>query len=377
MKIAFDQPTRDINSAMCLDFIYAYQQNLQSNYNTDLEFSWNLDNADKTVLFLGFDDDLGNRNLDDYDLIFLCNTGESLSQACTNFIAGTLTSYKNSYLFANSFLRSDHACFNSTIWWSHSVPNTKRAWLDSRYPGFYEHKRFEKLEQRNKGIIFINGENRSWRHHALQEILALEPQLDFYSNITEQNIVVDTIVSMYESVDDKLFREFVNDIYPVKRYYRNTYYDKTIKIGYQDLGEIVLGWKLMKEYYQYTVVAFPELSWLNHEVAVTEKIFKCCLAGSIPFPIGGAGIHQLYDNLGITTAWHLLPAELQTFDNTDNHIIRYKQIAQAVSWLSNNIDKLDKEQLESIRLNNYKSYIKIDGCDVKKASKILGLNYEC
>ena len=163
---------------------------------------------------------------------------------------------------------------------------------------------------------------------------------------------------MFESPQDSLFRDQVNDLYEevIVRNQETDYYIKMIQCGIdQKFGSWPLGYDILPEYFEYGCVIFPESTWTNDEVAITEKILKCCFAGSLPWPVGGSNINKMYKDLGFYTAWNLLPEEHQKFDQEKDHMLRYQGLAAATAWLSANkevlVDDRAKGMLQSNLIN--------------------------
>ena len=73
---------------------------------------------------------------------------------------------------------------------------------------------------------------------------------------------------------------------------------------------------------------------------------------AIPWPIAGAGIHSMYNQMGFQTAWNLLPPEHRAFDNTLDHKKRYGEIVQALAWLKQNPEVLVSEQAQQLLKQN-------------------------
>ena len=89
---------------------------------------------------------------------------------------------------------------------------------------------------------------------------------------------------------------------------------------------------------------------------MTEKIFKCCIARSFPLPISGAFVNQMYRDLGIYTAWNLLPDELKIYDSMLDHQTRSDQMAQAVAWLNDHPDIYQSQQAQKYLDLNYLNF---------------------
>ena len=141
------------------------------------------------------------------------------------------------------------------------------------------------------------------------------------------------------------------------------YYDLCPTIGIDGkFGKIAPGYFIMPEYFEYACVIFPESTWQNNELAITEKALKCFYTGSLPFPIGGANVNQLYNDIGFYTAWNLLPDNLKQFDQITDHVTRYQQAVVAVDWLNSNYAVFKSDQARSLINQNQYNFL-ICACD--------------
>ena len=135
----------------------------------------------------------------------------------------------------------------------------------------------------------------------------------------------------------------------------STYYNEGIVVGSNgQFGTILPGYLIMKEYFEYRCIVFPESTWQNNELALTEKAWKCFFTGSLPMPLGGSNINMMYNQFGLYTAWNLLPDHLREFDQIINHQQRYQGFAQAVKWLNDNPDSLVGDRARELIDKNYR-----------------------
>ena len=365
------------------DILYAYrqslnnQQGLASKYSSDwLITIGEVDTtADLNILFDHMPDT--STDLDSYDLVFLCNNGEPLRVA-TPCIA-ELVKLDKVYLVANSYLDQSHPLFNKVIWFTHNFNTCKDYWTRYFYP-----QRFENL-QRSKharlgNIIAINGLNRANRHHFFKMLKEQCPELPMICNIGET--VTKLLDSQWESVEDQQFRDSVNNHYvnkiPSARQVSDNYYSNIITVGINNkFGDIPPGYFIMPAYFEYACVVFPETTWQNNDLAITEKALKCFYARSLPFPIGGARTNQLYNELEFFTAWNLLPEELKQFDNVLDHNQRYHLAAQAVDWLYKNPQVFQSDLAKTMVEHNRNNFIdgKYDLIVAQSLEKII-LSYQ-
>jgi hypothetical protein len=364
MKFNVHSTKKDLTGLMIFDYLHAWRHNLVTNQASDVDYivtdpgqfldgyidilyldihehpfpSWQLDEADR------------------YDFIFLDNHSDAL---CTSseIMIKLINQYKHAYLVIDSFLDLEHTYAHKYIPVCADHYAIKEFWIDSRYPTSYFSDHYKDV-LRKYNMIYINGTNRSWRQYSLDLLKQEIPNLPTISNY---NKLVVTNDSFFESAQDTEFKKFVNDKYQGSYVKETTskggesYYNEGIRIGSNGkFGEILPGYMIMKEYFEYQCVVFPESTWQNNELAITEKSWKCFFTKSIPMPIGGSNIHGLYNQLGLATAWNLLPKSLQEFDQIENHQQRYQGVTKAVKWLHDNPDIFNSEQAKQIVDSNYR-----------------------
>jgi hypothetical protein len=180
--------------------------------------------------------------------------------------------------------------------------------------------------------------------------------------------------SQWESVEDTKFRDWVNFQYQDASIPEpDQYYNKRVTFGIDGkFGNIAPGYFVLPEYFEYACVVFPEATWQNNELAITEKAIKCFYAGSLPFPIGGANVNQLYNDIGFYTAWNLLPDELKLFDQTADHILRYQQAVDAINWLDTNRSVFERQQFKDMTNQNRSKFLTCD-CDYISVSRLYNI----
>lgn len=331
------------------DGLYAYRQSLDSEYKSD----WNItitdtcQPADLNILFEYMPQE--DTQVDHYDLVFFCNDCEPLMDASRRM--KELYSNDNVYLITNSYLTSDHPLFDKVIWTPNQISICKTYWTQKFYPHYYESKRHEALP-RQPTLAYINGLNRTVRHY-FSELLA-ESKLEIDQRLTYPDIA-NTPHSQWESAADQEFRSWLEDKYynqwSMSQHDNYTYYNNQTSIGIgQKFGETPPGYVILPMYYTNSCIAYPETGWQNNELTITEKTLKCFYAGSLPFVIGGSNLNKLLNDLGFATAWNLLPKEHQTFDQEENHKLRYHQIVSALEWLQDNLQVFESD--EFIQLTN-------------------------
>ena len=136
------------------------------------------------------------------------------------------------------------------------------------------------------------------------------------------------------------------------------YYASSVWVGSErKFGKIPPGYFFMPEYFDSECVIYPETSYLNHDMMVTEKTWKCFAAGAVPWPIAGAGFNQMLNEFGYQTAWNLLPESLQTFDQELDHVQRYQQQIQALKWAVTNSQIWHSDEADQLRKHNQHNLI--------------------
>lgn len=333
-----------------LDAWHAYQQHLldvSCNYRLSIEYKltdtvvkFNKHDYNLSILLLYSESasahDLSHEVFEQYDLVLICNGGEPL-MICNPLVREFIQQETNVYLIANSYLQSDHVMFDKTIWFPHNVKTCRDYWTRHFYPQYFDNQDFSKLGRKNT-LYFINGANRAHRH-LFVELCRQQLKIPIQNSLGSKIIEIGD--SQWESRHDQAFREALNTRYetalPGMSDY--TYYDNDVWVGIQHrFGSICQGYFLLPLYFENYCVVFPESGWQNNELTITEKALKCFYAGSLPFPIGGANINKLYNNVGFTTAWNLLPTHLQSFDSELDHEVRYRAVVECLKWFEQNPD---------------------------------------
>jgi hypothetical protein len=359
------------------DHLYAYSQQLNQHKNFTSEFKITLTEKKNIVLgavniLVQYMPNSPVTDLEEYDLVLLDNADEPLevSTEIMYDLLHKLHTYPQVYLLANAVLSSDHPLHLQVIPTISDGGNFRDYHARPFYPQYYTDT---SSTNNRKNLIYINGQNRANRHHMLSLLAQQIPDLEIKSNITP-GIISELNDCFYESSEDSQFREWVNTHYSITRNQKLTYYDNSIMCGIdQKFGSIAPGYFAMKEYFDYCAVIFPDTAWINNELCITEKSLKCFYAKSLPWPVSGAGVNQLYNQMGFYTVWNLLPDKLQQYDNEKNHQTRYIQIAIAVKYVHDNPEllksKLFDQYVDSnyIKLHTYKFALP----GVKKLLKIL------
>lgn len=293
---------------------------------------------------------------DKYDLILFCNGIEHYGIG-TDVIRDNLIARDNAYLLTQSRVPEHHPLYHKIIWFSslNMLPNHRLDQVNYFYPMPY----FYKTPTHHKSMVFINGGNRTWRQHLLNLIKETAPSVDIISNISK--LPYDTADAYFESPEDTEFRKYVNRtiMHNIAPDVIENFYDKSILTGLGGkFGRIPLGFFAMKEYQEYRCVIFPETSWLNDDLMMTEKILKCFIYENIPWPVGGANINKYYNEIGYSTAWNLLPKEHQEFDSIIDHCERYVKLAKAIAWASEHPGIFQGTEVEQIKRDNFETIMR-------------------
>lgn len=356
------------------DFLRSHLYQSHPDFSIDYHKDKNLLQAsDFKILFSSMPSTL-NENLNDFDLVLFSNADEPTTVA-TETIVNNLN-LKNSYLIANAWTNDRHPLKNKILPFCNDMLVTRQYWTSAFFPQYHQHLKNQNTKTKN--MIFVNGANRSWRHHAITEIKKLLPEISVHS--VWSTVIHETNDAPWESTEDKIFRDHVNFLYPISRNVASTYYENSacIKVPSTAIGLpqgdcfISPGYFIPDFYYIHRCVIFPESSWQNNEVSPTEKAAKCFFTKTLPFPIGGSNINQIYNDLGFSTAWNLLPTELQEYDNEQDHLIRYRVLSKAVKWLHDHPKVFHSQEYRDIINKNYNNFFAND-LDLRSVSRLLDL----
>lgn len=338
------------------DCLQAYRQSLTQDNRSDWQIQYNSqhkDDVDLDILLLGVMTARPQVDYAAYDLILLANMGEPLEVFNTKYL--DLLDLEQTYVMANAFLSPDHVMHGRVLWFpAAAMLQCADWWHRAFYPMIYQNVKNSQLVRQGQ-IVAINGANRANRNYFFELLRQSDSDIKILSNISSSvNKLRD---ACWESEQDTEFRSWSNSLYQGQfvsnSLSKNDYYQRAVPIGMDGkFGLITPGYFLMPEYNQNLCVVFPESCWLNGELSITEKSLKCFLAGSMPFPIAGSDVNQLYNSLGFFTAWNLLPKNLQEFDSEKNHVKRYQGTIEAIAWLNANKDVFASMECENMLLKN-------------------------
>lgn len=348
---------RDTQGFQIFDALYAYYQSLGPAFESaiDIKISQDFDTSSDLNIFCDYMPGRVNKEqISKYDLIFFSTSCEPLTVS-TPLIAKMLIDDPRCFLINNSLLTSDHQYLDKIIWYPGNIRECRKLWTDHFYPHYYTN--LDNLTRTRTGnMIFINGENRSWRYYFSQLLQQACPTLPIRSSISTG--VRKTNNSDYESTLDQSFRQWVNEYFKDKIVNSGTsYYADSSSAGIDGkFGRHPPGIQILNEYFDYQCVIFPETSWLNNELGITEKALKCFYSGCWPWPVGGANVNRLYNELGFYTAWNLLPIELQAFDSELDHQQRYQLQCTAIAWLHAHPEVFDSESAVKMIKSNQQNF---------------------
>jgi hypothetical protein len=225
------------------------------------------------------------------------------------------------------------------------------------FPQFYD--REARPKQAGKNLIYINGANRPHRQYMADILTEVAGSLvdirhnSAFSKLTELN----PWETFFETAEDTAFRKFVDrhcgvEGVPVEM--PRGYYERSIVVGIDGRqGRIPPGYFILDEYLAYHCVIFPETTWYNDSIMVTEKICKPAITRTIPWPISGANTDTLYNQLGLKTAWNLLPEQLQLYNYERDHVQRHQMCVEAIKWVGENPEILTGPEAQAIVEHNY------------------------
>jgi hypothetical protein len=361
-----------------LDSWHAYQQHFckENNYFCDIQWTetdqiheLDQESYDLRIILLGVQqaETLDEHVYSQYDLILICNGAEPLHVG-SPAVKKILSQHHNTYLVSNSYLTCDHEMFTKTIWFSPYVQNCRDYWTRHFYPQYFENKNYELLPRKDL-ITFINGQPRSNRQYFIDLCLKTKLNLQIKSSLGKK--IVEVADSQWESDHDIKFKNFVNNLYQTvwMEHSDYLYYDQSPVIGINGrFGLVPPGYFILPLYFENYCVVFPESGWQNNELNVTEKALKCFYAGCLPFPVAGANVNKLYNEIGFYTAWNLLPVELKLFDSELDHDKRYQATVECLKWFEQNPTVFSSQEFSKMVDANKRNFLTCN-CDLDSVKK--------
>jgi hypothetical protein len=354
MKIQVTTARDDYTGLEIFDYLLGYWQ-----YVTDLEYTPEVvfarEPADDSfnVLFLHMPETIPN-DVDRFDLILVDNGDEPFGIG-TAAMYDMLDKFDNVKIVCNSVTEDTHPWKSSMIC-THIVWEFQRQhYIASAYP-----QRYELLQDHHpRGMIYINGRNRSVREHHSRLFQQHIPEMPQWNELHCGTITA-TEQYWHESAQDTEFRqwadaEYANNLYnptpPEKRW---PPYPCGVNGRY---GESLFEDRYIDAFRKHAIIVYPETTWTNGQIAPTEKALKCFLHQKFPVMLGGALTNKLYSDLGFYTAWHLLPEELQGYDLVTDHRQRFDQQTRAIRWLYDNHEIIDSVEAQQMLLKNQRQLL--------------------
>jgi len=337
--------------AQLVDGFHAYLCSKEISLDIKIQNSINK-NADLNIFFTSMPTKY--INTDQYDIVLYSNAGEPVGTA-TEVIKKNISN-SNTYFIANSFLTKDHPLYNKVICWPDPFCQTRTYWTQYFYKYYFNNNDNTRREQQKNKIAYINGQNRTVRHNFFKHLTKIK-NIDCFGSYG--NNLYNTNISFFESTEDCFFRQEleVEEIFNVFCNTKYTYHDDKTYHGIDGkFGTIPPGYEILEEYYKYACIVFPESSWQNNELAITEKALKCFYTRCLPFPIAGAYVNSLYNEQGFYTAYNLLPKEYQEFDSELDHSKRHKLALESLKYLNNNLELFETDEFKEYVNHNQVSF---------------------
>ena len=343
------------------DFLFAYKQhqNRENNFYVpyNIEIGNQLPFGEPDTLHIGFfSKPEGNIDISNFDFAIVDANVHQLEVATQGMYQSVINN-DNCYWTTGAFVSKSHPLKHKLIF-SPNYMVTRDMYARAIFYPYFEPTPSieERRKEKRKAIAWINGQDRPHRRYFLEKLKDQCKEKIFYRD-TIWKMSSQLLDAPVESFDDTKFRNLVNSMYPVvdnTHELEQTYYSQKHPIGIKgQFGSFGIGHQVLNEYRTHNCIIFPESTWINDEILVTEKILKCFVSKTIPWPIGGALTDVLYNELGYKTAWNLLPDPLKSYTYETNHQARVKKCVEAIDWLANNSDLLTSEQAFNILENNY------------------------
>jgi hypothetical protein len=341
----------DWSALQLLDFYQAYQQWLAQDQGwvspIEIEISSEIETCHDAFNIGWFYMPEQPVPTEQFDLVLLDNCHHGLEFATPHILQAL--QHDNCYFVAGAYLMPDHALYHKVIWLPMFL-TTRDYMTRPQYPQYFD---LDREPVQREGMVFINGQNRANRQYFMN--LINDSGVRVHNRWPSASPLLDC---MFESEDDRIYRELVNQL-PDLVSYSDQYYNLGVAVGMHGrFGQVPIGYFFMPEYFQSACVIFPESNWINDEVFMTEKIIKCFASGAIPWPIGGANINRLYRQLGYVTACDLLPDNLKSYDAKTDHAERHQACADAIRWAVKHPEIWHSPEAQSaVRQNRERFYL--------------------
>jgi len=291
-----------------------------------------------------------------FDLVLLDNRGESLENHGQGWI-DLLHRHPNVFLLCGAMVTGNHDLFDKIICFNHNLTLFTDCVSRPFYPQHFQLKR--PSSARTKPMLFINGQNRAWRQYFMNCLAdCVGNQINLKNSYTQP--ITKLLDCEFESREDTEFRTWLNSTFATgdtQHHEENLYYDSSISVGIDEkFGSIPPGYFFLPEYFDHACIVYPETSWINNSLFVTEKTWKCFVSQAIPWPIGGANFHVMLNDKGFKTARDLLPDELKVFDTILDHKERYAKQVEAIRWAQEHPEIWVSQHAESCRRINHQKF---------------------
>lgn len=348
----------DSFSLQIFDRYYAYKQSLNknNNYQADCEIKIGKNmQIGSDAINVGFYY-MPNEPIDatGFDLVIVDGQQHHL-EVCTPDMYKAFAELDNCYFLTGAVVDDTYPRADRLL----SFPNGNIFTHDLStrpfYPQYYDRLNQKSVDTKHD-MIFINGQNRPHRQYMID---LLRSRAGSAVTIRQNTYIGTTELkeSFFETHEDTKFRHYVNANYPTldpvhQETHSIDHYSVNIGID-QKFGQISPAHFVIDEYHDHHCVIFPESTWLNDEICITEKLQKCAVARTIPWPVAGANTDVLYNRLGYQTAWNLLPEQLQSYNYERDHVKRYQMCAEAIQWMTEHPETLTSDRACELVEHNY------------------------
>lgn len=362
-----------------IDNVYAYWQHCDENYRSGHEIHINRPDLphDRNILITQNQGQLAPEQCSEYDVVLYDNRNESFGVATIGL--DQYIDIDKVFMLTSSKLHHRHPLKEKNIWYPYYIfvkQGHAGNYFDGNWPHYYDLIDLRnEASSKTQGMIFVNGQNRSWRNFLIEIIRDAVPDLSIHNSSGKH--VVATNDCGFESQADSDFRNMINDQYRQcfsddKDYTAPGDVIDTIGIDGK-FGASCRNLQLIQAYRQFRCIIYPETSWLNNDMQITEKTVKCFVTRGVPWPIGGMHLHAQMLEVGFHTAWQLLPKSFQAFDAIEDHQERHRQMTLAIKWLFDNQSVLCSSEADDLTNKNFYNWHCWSGanCAMARLSDIL------
>jgi len=277
-----------------------------------------------------------------YDHYFVENGNEHLSVLGK---AKRLVDEQKADLLYGSYLHKKHPLFDRTISMAGST-NLSNIFYTS--PFYFTSLLFKK-QHRDKNLTFINGENRSVRHYFLDQV---SKYMDLVINNSQSTIK--TNLTGYYNNADNIFANYCNNLYDIDN--SPTNHISTNIISFGKFGQTRLSYEPLPEYFTSRCMVYPETTFYNWEIFITEKTWKCVKAKTHWIIFAGAGSYEVMREVGLRSIIELCPDSMNDFDSIEDHILRIEKISKCCEYISNNSSIFDSSEAHNMLELNYENF---------------------